>query len=227
MKELDELGMFDRAVEMLDLENILEREVGQLSGGELQRFSIAATCVQKADMYMFDEPSSYLDVKQRLNAARMIRSLLSPETYVVVVEHDLSILDYLSDYICCLYGQPGAYGVVTMPMSVRQGINVFLAGWIPSENLRFREFGLTFEVSEKPAEKDQPAKGKAEADNETEFHYPTMSNTLGDFKLAVEGGTFKPSEIIMLLGQNGTGKTTLIKMLAALLKPKLGVSYKP
>lgn len=68
---------------------------------------------------MFDEPSSYLDVKQRLKASRMIRSLLRPEIYVVVVEHDLSILDYLSDFICCLYGTPGAYGVVTLPMSVR------------------------------------------------------------------------------------------------------------
>jgi len=77
------------------------------------------TCVQEADIYMFDEPSSYLDVKQRLNAARFIRSLLAPGTYVIAVEHDLSILDYLSDYICCLYGEPGAYGVVTMPMSVR------------------------------------------------------------------------------------------------------------
>jgi ATP-binding cassette subfamily E protein 1 len=67
---------------------------------------------------------------------------------VVVVEHDLSILDYLSDYICCLYGVPGAYGVVTMPMSVRQGINAFLAGWIESENMRFRDESLTFNVSE-------------------------------------------------------------------------------
>ena len=49
----------------------------------------------------------------------MISSLLDPSTFVIAVEHDLSILDYLSDFICCLYGQPGAYGVVTMPMSVR------------------------------------------------------------------------------------------------------------
>lgn len=70
---------------------------------------------------MFDEPSSYLDVKQRLKAARGIRSLLSSNNYVIVVEHDLSVLDYLSDFICCLYGLPGAYGVVTMPFSVREG----------------------------------------------------------------------------------------------------------
>ena len=91
-----------------------------LSGGELQRFAIGMVAAQRADIYMFDEPSSYLDVKQRLKAGRVIRSLLSPETYVVVVEHDLSVLDYLSDFICCLYGKPGAYGVVTLPFSVRE-----------------------------------------------------------------------------------------------------------
>ena len=63
------------------------------------------------------------------------------------MEHDLSILDYLSDYICCLYGTPGAYGVVTLPSSVREGINIFLNGFIPSENMRFREEKLTFRVS--------------------------------------------------------------------------------
>lgn len=119
LKAVDKRDLYDHAVSMLDLEAVLEREIGQLSGGELQRFIIAMTCVQEADIYMFDEPSSYLDVKQRLKAGRMIRSLLQPKTYVICVEHDLSILDYLSDFICCLYGTPGAYGVVTMPMSVR------------------------------------------------------------------------------------------------------------
>lgn len=87
---------------------------------------------------MFDEPSSYLDVKQRLNASQTIRSLLAAENYVICVEHDLAILDYLSDFICVLYGQPAAYGVITLPYSVREGINVFLDGFIPTENLRFR-----------------------------------------------------------------------------------------
>ncbi|RUP46265.1 P-loop containing nucleoside triphosphate hydrolase protein, partial [Jimgerdemannia flammicorona] len=104
----------------LDLEEVLTREVEQLSGGELQRFAIGVVCVQKADIYMFDEPSSYLDVKQRLNAARTIRSLLAPQVYVIVVEHDLSVLDYLSDFICVLYGMPSVYGVVTLPFSVRE-----------------------------------------------------------------------------------------------------------
>lgn len=97
---------------------------------------------------MFDEPSSYLDVKQRLKAARIIRNLVSEDSknYIICVEHDLSVLDYLSDFICCLYGEQTAYGIVTMPFSVREGINVFLAGFIPTENMRFRDHSLTFKV---------------------------------------------------------------------------------
>jgi len=240
LRAVDKRGLFDHVVDMLDLDNILERQIGQLSGGELQRFIIALTCVQVADIYMFDEPSSYLDVKQRLKAARMIRSLIAEDsqTYVICVEHDLSILDYLSDFICCLYGQPGAYGVVTMPMSVRQGINIFLAGFIPSENMRFRDEELNFRVKENVQEttKNQ-TDGASEAakDNKVLHKYPEMSKTLGAFKLIVQPGTFKPSEIVMMLGQNGTGKTTLIKLLAGILKPdqedvempKLTISYKP
>ena len=99
------------------------------------------------DIYLFDEPSSYLDVKQRLNAARMIRSMLKHDNYVVVVEHDLAVLDYLSDFVCCLYGHAGAYGVVTMPFTVREGINIFLAGFVPTENIRFRDEEIIFRVS--------------------------------------------------------------------------------
>ncbi len=124
-----------------------------MSGGELQRFVIAMTSIQQADIYMFDEPSSYLDIKYRLKTAKMIRSLLGPDNYVIAVEHDLSILDYLSDFICVLYGSPGAYGVVTMPYSVREGINIFLAGFIPTENMRFRDDELIFKVFENDQDK--------------------------------------------------------------------------
>lgn len=71
-----------------------------------------------------------------------------------MVEHDLSVLDYLSDFICCLYGVPGAYGVVTLPIGVREGINIFLDGYIPAENLRFRETSLVFKVSEQADQVD-------------------------------------------------------------------------
>ncbi len=117
---------------------MIDRKICDLSGGELQRFVCALVAVDNADIYMYDEPTSYLDVKQRLQVSRVIRNLLAYDKYVIVVEHDLSILDYLSDFICMLYGQPGVYGVVTKPSGVREGINIFLSGFIPSENMRFR-----------------------------------------------------------------------------------------
>lgn len=106
------------------------------------------TAISNKNILMFDEPSSYLDIKQRLRAAQVIRGCIEydPTCYVICVEHDLSVLDYLSDFICCLYGEQAAYGIVTMPYTVREGINVFLAGKIPTENMRFRDYELNFKV---------------------------------------------------------------------------------
>ena len=146
IEKKDERQVSESLLKELDLGHLLERNIEDLSGGELQRMAIMIVAMQKKAIYMFDEPSSYLDVKQRLRAAECIRGLLTSEIYVIVVEHDLSILDYLSDFVCCLYGEPGAYGVVTMPFTVREGINIFLMGFVPTENLRFRELELTFKV---------------------------------------------------------------------------------
>jgi ATP-binding cassette subfamily E protein 1 len=167
----------------------------------------------------------------------MIRSMLTPNNYVICVEHDLSILDYLSDYISCLYGEPGGYGVVTMPFSVREGINIFLAGFVPTENMRFRDEELTFKVRHSDEEKKQTLAGQdpKELAKRAHYSYPAMVITLNKFVLTVEPGTFMQSEIVVMLGQNGTGKTTLIKMLAGILKPddkdidmpRLNISYKP
>mmetsp|Transcript_16038 Transcript_16038/g.34102 ORF Transcript_16038/g.34102 Transcript_16038/m.34102 type:complete len:655 (-) Transcript_16038:93-2057(-) len=217
LTQKNEHGARDYIVDLLDLANVIGRGVQDLSGGELQRFAIAVVAVQHADVYMFDEPSSYLDVKQRIHASKAIRSLLKQDNYVIVVEHDLAVLDYLSDFICVLYGQPGAYGVVTMPFSVRDGINIFLAGFVPTENLRFRQEELTFKIAENP----EDLEGLSDCSS---HRYPDMVKTLVEkktsstFKLTVTAGTFKDSEIVVMLGENGTGKTTFIKMLAGLIK---------
>lgn len=228
LKSHDERHNIESLIDMLELKNILNRNISEISGGELQRFAIATICSREADVYMFDEPSSYLDVKQRLTVANIIRSLLSDDKYVIVVEHDLSVLDYLSDYICCLYGDPGMYGVVTAPYNVGEGINIFLNGFVPTENLRFRETSLDFKIA-------------TDDDIITTRHnritYPHLIKTLSDtnttFNFSVSEGYFSESEIIVLLGKNGTGKTTFIRMLAGLLEPDntkiptFNFNYKP
>ena len=110
--------------------------------------------MQNAGIYMFDEPSSYLDVKQRIKAAKIIRDVSRSDSYTIVVEHDLATLDYLSDFVCCLYGEPTAYGVVTMPFGTREGINIFLAGFVPTENMRFRDEEMTFKIVENVEEQE-------------------------------------------------------------------------
>ena len=222
----EELAFVEEIIATLDLKDLQERQVSQLSGGELQRFAIAATCVNTSDVYMFDEPSSYLDVKQRLSASRQIRALCKATNYVIVVEHDLSILDYLSDFVCVLYGMPSFYGVVTLPFSVREGINIFLDGHIPTENLRFRQESLSFKISSDAQEEA--------VERFRNYSYTNMTRTQGDFKLEVRGGEFTDSEIIVMLGENGTGKTTFVKLLAGAIKPdagghvpQLNVSLKP
>ena len=228
----DQRGALDAVVAQLELTPVLARRVEQLSGGELQRLALALVLLQKADVYVFDEPSSYLDVAQRLRAARAIRALLSPDTSVVAVEHDLSLLDYLSDHVCLLYGVRGAYGIVAPPLGVREGINAFLSGHLPTANLRFREHALSFHTEAEPNAADAARAYKP-------TRYPAMTKTLDGFQLRVEPGAFAPSEVIVLLGRNGTGKTTFIKMLAGLLAPDevegtgpprlppLHASYKP
>ncbi|KAJ1600177.1 hypothetical protein NDA14_003103 [Ustilago hordei] len=181
-------------IDMLDLKEVLERDVQQLSASQCR-------------------PNDSLPS-------------LDSNTYVIAVEHDLSVLDYLSDFICCLYGVPSVYGVVTVPSPVRDGINIFLDGYIPAENMRFREESLSFKISE-TAEDEV-------LDRTPKYVCPPMTKTLGNFSLNIEGGEFSDSEIIVFLGENGTGKTTFVKMLGKLepdpgakKPPQLNVSMKP
>lgn len=79
LKAKNERKKFDEIVSELGLENLLEREIDHISGGELQRFAIALVCLRNGNAYLFDEPTSYLDIKQRLKAAKVIRSLIDED----------------------------------------------------------------------------------------------------------------------------------------------------
>jgi len=225
LKRVDEKNLFNEVVEILEIKNILNRTLDKLSGGELQRVAIAGACLRNGDIYYFDEPSSWLDVRQRFNAAKMIRKLSGEGKRVVAVEHDLIVLDYLSDNIYIMYGIPSAYGVVTHPRGTRVGINTYLNGYLKEENIRFRKNPIVFEKRPPINYSNKPLL----------LEYTSISKNLGDFKLSVEGGKIHKGEVIGILGPNGIGKTTFVKILAGEIKGDEGsismenvsISYKP
>lgn len=226
LEKADERGKLNTIAEQLQLTTAFSRNLDQLSGGELQRVAIAAAMCREADVYFFDEPSSYLDVKQRLQVAKAIRSLKDEGKTVFVAEHDLAVLDYLSDQVCVLYGEPGIYGVVSHPHGVRVGINIYLEGYIADENVRFRETPIKFPLH-------PPA--TAWAAHKVVLKWKAMEKTYDGFTLTTKHGEIHQGEVIGILGPNGIGKTTFIKLLAGIEKPDKGtpprddkkVSYKP
>ncbi|MFX1446544.1 MAG: ribosome biogenesis/translation initiation ATPase RLI [Promethearchaeota archaeon] len=210
LKKNDIDDNLDKITEDLNLKNILDRNLSVLSGGEVQRVAIAAAYLKNADVYLIDEPSSYLDVSERINMAKLIRSLTDNSKTVVVVEHDLAILDYLSDYISLFYGIPGVYGIISHPQGVRVGINIYLNGYIKDENVRIREEPVQFH--------ERPPIDSLFDIGASIFSYENIEKTLGDFHLSISGSEVHAGEILGILGPNGIGKTTFIDLIAKKIK---------
>ncbi len=226
IERADQTGKAEDVIGLLSLGDLLQREVKRLSGGELQRLAVAVTCLKEADLYVFDEPSNYLDVYQRMRVAAAIRSILRSDNSILLAEHDLAMLDYLSDYVHILYGAPDVYGIVSFPHSSRDGINIFLDGYLPEDNVRFRDYSIMF-----------VKKGVAKLGERTPLvMYTNLTKEYnGGFRLEVKEGEILAGEVVVALGPNGIGKTTFVRVLAGELNPDSGeiltsglkVAYKP
>ncbi|HEY7368134.1 MAG TPA: ribosome biogenesis/translation initiation ATPase RLI [Nitrosopumilaceae archaeon] len=226
LEKFDERGISNALVKELGLTNSLKNNLKELSGGELQRLAVAVTASKDADFYFFDEPSSYNDVFQRTSVARVIHGLAKIGKSVMVVEHDLTLLDYLSDYIDVLYGEPAAYGIVSGVLSTKVGINVFLDGYLPNENVRFRDKKFTFDASSSTTDEFQ-------AGDEI-ISYPLLEKKFPAFSVTIEPGQVRKGEVLGIMGANALGKTTFMKMIAGVEKPdsgeinkKVKIAYKP
>ena len=227
LSRTDERGVLEDLIDGLSLGPVVSQPVDSLSGGELQRVALAATLARDADFYFLDEVTPYLDIGQRVAAARLVRDLADDsERSVLVVEHDLAILDLLADTIHVGYGRPGAFGVITDLKSTRAGINEYLGGYLDNENVRVREEPITFEEH---APRESVAAG-------TLIEYPDLCKSYGEdaFSLSVESGTIRQGEVLGVVGPNGIGKSTFAKLFAGELDPDEGdleahleVAYKP
>ena len=208
---LSKIKMLDNDLaKSLDINPLLTKNMKVLSGGELQRVICATSLMSQADVYIFDEPSNFLDVKQRLKLARAIRNIATTDKYVLVVEHDLSMLDFMSDYITIVYGVPTAFGTSSMPHSTAEAINMYFDGYLPVENVKFRTAGYKLndvgEIYEKPIETTI-----THSYSETIINYP-------NYTCKIESGTFPiSSSINIILGENGSGKTTFINYISTMI----------
>ncbi len=225
LEKYDERGKARELIQQLGLQNSLENKLTDLSGGELQRIAVAVAASRESDFYFFDEPSSYNDVFQRIGVARVIQDLAKEGKSVMVVEHDLTLLDYLSDFIEILYGEPAAYGIVANMLSTKVGINVFLDGYLPNENVRFRDAAFKFDASTSTDEF---------VTIENIINYPSLERKFANFSLSIDAGRVKKSEVLGIVGANALGKTTMMKMIAGVEKPDVGsieskvkIAYKP
>lgn len=222
----DERGVSRQLVADLGLGNSMEQSLRELSGGELQRLAVAVAAAKDAELYFFDEPSSYNDIFQRTGVAKTIQNLAKIGRSVMVVEHDLTLLDYLSDYIEVIYGEPAAYGIVSSVLSTKVGINVFLDGYLPNENVRFRDRQFTFDVSSTPADEFQ--------EGSEIITWPRLQKRYPAFSVSIDGGRIRRGEVVGVIGANALGKTTMMRMIAGSEEPdsgsvdkKVRISYKP
>ena len=223
LSSVDERDVYHEMITKLGIDHLLERNLDQLSGGELQRVAICATLLKKADVYFFDEPSSYLDIHERMRIVKIIQEL-SENSRVIVIEHDLAVLDVLADLVHIVYGKKGAFGIFTPARTTRQAINAYLDGFLVEQNVRIR---------------DKPIKFKTHNDRSNELGNPVVTwggleKKLGDFNLKTGDGQVHQSEVVGVVGPNGTGKSTMIKILAGehdydagWVTADASISYKP
>ncbi len=225
----EKLGYKENAGEMmgeLGVGGLMEHVLNKLSGGELQKVAIVAACLKEADVYFFDEPLAFLDIQERLKVSDFLKKISKGKT-VMVVEHDLLVLDYLTEYLNVFFGAAGAYGLVSGLKSSAYGINSYLQGFLKEENLRIRDKELNFNFT----------KNSASSGNKI-ASWPAFELKYDSFKLNVREGEIHENHVVGILGKNGTGKSSFVKCLAGeesvILDGKkqkldlgLEVSYKP
>ena len=223
LKKFAKKSEIELIAEELAIEHVLDKNLNELSGGELQKVSILAATLKEADIYFLDEPLAYLDISERIRVSNYIQELSDKDKAVVLIEHDLLLLDYVTDYVNIIFGKPGCYGIISDIRAAKKAINSYLSGFLKEENIRFRDKEINFNFG-----------AKRKTESAVLFEWPEFKKSYDGFSLNVNAGRANSKSIIGIAGRNAIGKTTFVKCIAGVLEAdeknldvKLKVSYKP
>ena len=109
------------------IKKLYNKSVKNLSGGELQKVAVASCLLQKVDLYALDEPSAFLDVEDRIAVAKFLQKFVrSFGKSAIVIDHDIQLMDLISDSMVIFEGESGLRGHATSPMPKSQAMNRFL-----------------------------------------------------------------------------------------------------
>lgn len=194
-------------VSLLSLNNIIERKLSDLSGGEKQKIAIASILMLNTNILLLDEPSSNLDYQSIILLSEILEKLKAGGYTIIVIEHRLFYMKKLCDKLIVMeHGKiSGVYGkpeLKTMNNDMLhekglRGINLFQNVVRDPPKDRFNEPLLELK--------------------DITFGYKKEREILKGVSFSVF-----PGDKVALLGKNGCGKTTLAKILCGLRKEQGG-----
>ena len=207
----DEIGnRIHESANIMDITNLLNKNLFELSSGEKQKIAIASVHTLKPKIFVLDEPSSNLDCEGIENLKRLLM-ILKKEGYTIIIsEHRLYYLRDLIDKV--IYFENGI-------LSEKFTKNEFLK--LNEMELSKRGLRNTNFSNKKLNKKEK------EHENEyvlnvsgLDFYYDKRKQLLKNISFDCRKG-----EIIGFIGNNGAGKTTLGRVIAGIYKPKNGAVF--
>lgn len=230
-KEMHE--RINESMRMLDIEKLKDENPFSLSGGQMQRVAIASVIAMQPEILVLDEPTSQLDPEGTEEVFRIVEMLSKQGMTIIMVEQKLEKMAEYADRILLMHegkmvydGKPAEvfskdnllqYGVeppLFAKIARKLGMQNTETGFYPV-TLEAMDFDrqLTFTCDAAPS-----ISRETSAIEVTGLHFAYNKGTeiIKGLDVTLQG------EPIAIIGQNGAGKSTFVKLLKALLKPVSG-----
>ena len=196
----------DGAFHIFNSEKLMNRDMFSLSSGEKQKIAIIAAKTLNPKIYVFDEPSANLDISSIMQLKELMKKLKKEGHTVVVSEHRLFYLRDLCDR--CLIVDNGKIVKELFEKDIKKLDEQDLRKY----NLRTFDLDKVSYILEDETKMDE---------EQTDFEIRNLSFSYNNSYPVLENCNLKGS----IIGYNGTGKTTLGKIISGLLKSKCGEFY--